>query len=149
MTVTSQRPGVAAQVLIGANFNSQDGSYQGSTTTVGQGQFTASGSDVEARFVVLPAAGWPVLGVGAVATWEDGAPESAALTYEQLACDPLIWWQWLIRLLAVLTRPFATRKALTRCPLAGAPSGVGSSRTRDGRGAGRTVGGVGRGADLH
>ncbi|HEV2370887.1 MAG TPA: hypothetical protein VGS19_01850 [Streptosporangiaceae bacterium] len=29
VTVTSQRPGVAAQVTIGANLNSQDGSYQG------------------------------------------------------------------------------------------------------------------------
>jgi hypothetical protein len=109
VTVSSHRPGVAAQVLIAANFNSPDGSYQGPTTVVGQGQFTATGSEVDARFVVLPAAGWPVLGVGAVATWEDGAPESAGLTYEQLACDPLIWWQWLIRLLAVAARPFASR----------------------------------------
>jgi hypothetical protein len=109
VTVSSQRPGVAAQVLIAANLNSQDGSYQGPTTTVGQGQFTATGSQVEARFVVLPAAGWPVLGVGAVATWEDGTPESAALSYEQLACDPLIWWLWLVRVLAGLARPFARR----------------------------------------
>jgi hypothetical protein len=107
VTVTSQRPGVAGQVVIGANFNSPDGSYQGPTTNVGQGEFTASSSAVEARFVVLPAAGWPVLGVGASATWEDGAPDGAALTYELLACDPLIWWQWLIRLLAVVARPFS------------------------------------------
>src|SRR5438045_2749377 len=46
VTVSSQRPGVAAQVLIAANFNSPDGSYQGPTTTVGQGQFTATSSDV-------------------------------------------------------------------------------------------------------
>jgi hypothetical protein len=109
VTVTSHRPGVAAQVSIAANFNSPDGSYQGPTTTVGQGQFTATSSHVHAGFVVLPAAGWPVLGVGAVATWEDGAPESAALTYEQLACDPWIWWQWLIRVLAVVVGPFAPR----------------------------------------
>ncbi len=106
VTVTSDRPGVGAQVLIGANFNSPDGSYQGPTTAVGQGQFTATDSQVDARFVVLPAAGWPVLGVGAVATWDDGAPEGAALTYELLVCDPLIWWKWLIRLLAVVARPF-------------------------------------------
>jgi hypothetical protein len=32
--------------------------------------------------------GFPVLGVGAVADWADGA-HSATLTYEQIACDPL------------------------------------------------------------
>jgi hypothetical protein len=37
VTVTSHRPGVAAQVTIGANINSPDGSYQGPTTTVGNG----------------------------------------------------------------------------------------------------------------
>ena len=42
VTVTSHRPGVAAQVSIGANLNSPDGSYQGPTTTVGQGQFTTA-----------------------------------------------------------------------------------------------------------
>ena len=42
VTVTSQRPGMAAQVIIAANFNSVDGSYQGPTTKVGQGQFTAT-----------------------------------------------------------------------------------------------------------
>ena len=36
VTVTSHRPGVAAQVSIAANFNSPDGSYQGPTTTVGR-----------------------------------------------------------------------------------------------------------------
>jgi hypothetical protein len=54
VTVTSHRPGVAAQVSIAANFNSPDGSYQGPTTTVGQGQFTARRSHVHAGFVVLP-----------------------------------------------------------------------------------------------
>jgi hypothetical protein len=109
-TVTSNRPGVAGQVVIAANFNSANGSYQGPTTTVGQGQFTATDAEVATRFVVLLPAGWPVLGVGAVVNWEDGAPESAALTYEQLACNPWIWWQWLIRVLAVATRPFALRR---------------------------------------
>jgi len=109
VTVTSQRPGVAAQVTIGANLNSPDGSYQGPTTMVGQGQFTATGSDIEARFVVLPAAGWPVLGVGAVANWEDGAPQGAALTYELLVCDPLVWWKWLLRLIAGVARAFGPR----------------------------------------
>jgi hypothetical protein len=106
VTVTSHRPGVAAQVSIGANLNSPDGSYQGPTTTVGQGQFTARRSHVHAGFIVLPAAGWPVLGVGAVATWDDGAPDSAALSYEQLACHPYIWWQWPIRVLAEAARFF-------------------------------------------
>lgn len=109
VTVTSHRPGVAAQVTIGANLNSPDGSYQGPTTTVGTGQFTATSSQVQAGFVVLPAAGWPVLGVGAEAIWEDGAPQSFALNYWQLECDPLVWWQWLIRILAIVTRPFSAR----------------------------------------
>jgi hypothetical protein len=107
VTVTSQRPGVAAQVTIGANLNSPDGSYQGPTTTVGQGQFTATDSEVQAGFVVLPAAGWPVLGVGADATWADGATQSFALTYVELQCDPLVWWRWVIRVLAVLTSPIS------------------------------------------
>src|SRR5947209_11545754 len=114
VTVTSHRPGVAAQVTIGANLNSPDGSYQGPTTTVGTGQFTATSSQVQAGFVVLPAAGWPVLGVGAEATWEDGAPQSFALNYWQLECDPLVWWQWLIRILAIVTRPFSAR--ISRIP---------------------------------
>jgi hypothetical protein len=106
VTVTSHRPGVAAQVSIGANLNSLDGSYQGPTTTVGHGQFTAATrSRVRAGFAVLPS-GWPVLGVGAEAVWEDGAPHSIALVYEQLACDPWVWWRWPIRILDLLTRPF-------------------------------------------
>jgi hypothetical protein len=108
VTVTSHRPGVAAQVTIAANFNSPDGSYQGPTTAVGQGQFTARRSHVRAGFVVLPS-GRPVLGVGAVATWQDGAAEDAALTYEQIVCDPWVWWRWLIPVLDTLTRPFAPR----------------------------------------
>jgi hypothetical protein len=93
VTLTSNRPGVAAH-----------GSYQGPTMIIGQGQFTATNSDVHAGFVVLPS-GWPVLGVGAEATWEDGAPHSVALTYVQLACDPWVWWRWLIPALKILTRP--------------------------------------------
>ena len=64
--VASNRPGVAAQVSVAANLNSPDGSYQGPTTVVGQGQFTATASSVLANFIVLPS-GWPVLGVGAEA----------------------------------------------------------------------------------
>jgi hypothetical protein len=57
VTVTSHRPGVAAQVSIGANLNSADGSYQGPTTTVGHGQFSASAprpSGRMGRHTVLP-----------------------------------------------------------------------------------------------
>jgi hypothetical protein len=54
VTITSGRPGQAAQVTVGANFNSVDGSYQGPTTTVGHGQFTATNSEVKVSFVVLP-----------------------------------------------------------------------------------------------
>lgn len=114
VTVTSHRPGVAAQVSIGANLNSANGSYQGPTTTVGQGQFTATGSQVHAGFVVLPAAGWPVLGVGAEAIWADGAAQSFALTYVELECNPLVWWRWLIRVLAMLTSPFSARTRTAR-----------------------------------
>jgi len=114
VTVTSQRPGVAAQVSVGANLNSPDGSYQGPTTTVGQGQFTATDSEVQAGFVVLPAAGWPILGVGADATWADGSTQSFALTYVELQCDPLVWWRWVIRVLAVLTSLFLDRSRMER-----------------------------------
>ena len=104
-TVASQRPGVAAQVTIAANFNSIDGSYQGPTTTVGQGQFTATNSEVQARFILLPS-GFPVLGVGAVADWADGV-HSTTLTYQQIACNPWVWWRWLTPVVGVLSRAFS------------------------------------------
>ena len=109
--VASNRPGVAAQVSVAANLNSPDGSYQGPTTVVGQGQFTATASSVLANFIVLPS-GWPVLGVGAEAIWADGAPNSLGLTYVQLECDPWVWWRWLIPVLSILGR-FSAR---TRSP---------------------------------
>ena len=87
VTVTSDRPGVAAKVTIGANLNSPDGSYQGPTTTVKKCHFTATDSQVHTGFVVLPAARWPVLGIGAEAIWEDGIPGSVALVYQQLECS--------------------------------------------------------------
>ncbi len=99
VTVTSGRPGQAAQVAVGANFNSPDGSYQGPTMTVGHGQFTATSSEVKVSFVVLPA-NWPLLGVGAEAVWEDGTQPSAALTYAALVCTWRWWWVWLIRVLS-------------------------------------------------
>jgi hypothetical protein len=105
VTVTSDRPGVAAQVTIGANFNSPDGNYQGPTTTVGQGQFTATSSEVQTRFILLPS-GFPLLGVGAVADFADGV-HGAALTYEQIACDPWVWWRWLTPAVRMLNRPFS------------------------------------------
>lgn len=109
VTVTSGRPGVAAQVTIFANLNSVDGSYQGPTSQVGQGQFTATNSQVQASFVVLPSM-WPVLGLGAEAVWEDSAPDSFALTYVALVCRWAWWWLWLIRVLDVLTlRPLRAR----------------------------------------
>ena len=104
VTITSHRPGVAAQVTIAANFNSHDGSYQGPTTMVSQGQFTATNSEVHARFVLLPS-GFPVLGVGAVADYADGV-HSVTLTYEQIACNPWVWWQWLTPIAGILRRPF-------------------------------------------
>src|SRR5262245_4048080 len=42
-------------------------------------------------------AGWPVIGVGAVATWQDGAPQSAALTYLEIECLLGFLSQWLLR----------------------------------------------------
>jgi hypothetical protein len=104
VTITSQRPGVAAQVTIAANFNTPDGSYQGPTTTVGHGQFTSSSSGVHARFIVLPS-GFPVLGVGAVADYADGV-HSVTLGYWQIACDPWVWWRWLTPVVGTLSRPF-------------------------------------------
>lgn len=102
VTIASQRPGITAHVSIGANFNSPDGSYQGPTTMVGQGQFTETSSEVRTRFVLMPS-GFPVLGVGAVADYADGV-HSVALTYEQIACNPWVWWGWVNRLAAVWNR---------------------------------------------
>jgi hypothetical protein len=102
VTVTSQRPGVPGQVIIAANFNTPDGSYQGPTTRVGQGQFTATSSEVQARFIILPS-GFPVLGVGAVADYADGV-HSVTLNYWQIACDPWVWWQWLNPVAGTLSR---------------------------------------------
>jgi hypothetical protein len=99
VTFTSSRLGQAAQVSVGANFNSLDGSYQGPTMTVGHGQFTATSSEVKVSFVVLPA-NWPLLGVGAQAVWEDGTQPSTALTYAELVCTWRWWWVWLIRVLS-------------------------------------------------
>ena len=106
VTVTSNRAGVDAQVSIAANLNSPDGSYQGPTTTVGQGQFTSTSSQVHVGFVVLPS-GWPVLGVGARAIWADGAPDSLTLNYVQIACNPWVWWSGLIPVFNILRRPFS------------------------------------------
>jgi hypothetical protein len=102
VTITSQRPGVAAQVTIGANFNSSDGSYQGPTTNVGQGLFTATNSQAHARFILMPA-GFPVLGVGASADYADGV-HGGTLTYQQIACNPWVWWQWLTPVAGPLSR---------------------------------------------
>lgn len=104
VTVTSQRPGVAAQVTIAANFNSQDGSYQGPTTIVGQGQFTDTGSEIHVRFILLPS-GFPVLGIGAVADFADGV-NGATLTYQQVACNPWVWWRWLALVAGTLSSLF-------------------------------------------
>lgn len=105
VTITSNRPGLAAQVSVGANFNTPDGSYQGPTTIVGTGQFTATISQINVRFIVLPS-GFPVLGIGAAADWEDGE-HSASLTYEQIACNPWVWWGWLSPVVGILSRPFS------------------------------------------
>jgi hypothetical protein len=104
VTISSNRSGVAAQVSVAANFNSPDGSYQGPTTMVGTGQFTATNSEINVRFILLPS-GFPVLGVGAVADWADGE-HSATLTYQQIACNPWVWWGWLTPLLGILNRSF-------------------------------------------
>jgi hypothetical protein len=104
VTVTSQRPGVAGQVRVAANFNTPDGSYQGPTTTVGQGQFTDTSSQVHVRFILLPS-GFSVLGVGAVVDYADGV-HSGALTYERIACNPWVWWRWLNPVAGILSRLF-------------------------------------------
>jgi hypothetical protein len=110
VTVTSNRPGVAAQVSVGANLNSPDGTYQGPTISVGHGEFTATDSQVQVSFVVLPTAGWPVLGVGAEAVWADGTDNSVTLTYAEIACHPVWWGGWLIRIVATLEGAFMRRR---------------------------------------
>jgi hypothetical protein len=106
VTVTSQRPGVAGQLTIGANFNSPDGSYQGPTTMVGQGQFTDTVSQVHVRFILLPS-GFSVLGVGAAVDYADGV-HGGALTYHHIACNPWVWWGWLAPVAGTLSRIFRT-----------------------------------------
>jgi hypothetical protein len=104
--VTSNRPGVAADVTIAANVNSMNGNYQGPTTIVGQGQFTATNSEVRVGFIMLPS-GFPVAGVSAQAIWADGAPHSITLNYYLIACDPLVWWvRWIVAIVGFLRRPF-------------------------------------------
>jgi hypothetical protein len=66
--------------------SSVDGTYQGDTRLVGEGQFTGANSEVDVSFVVLPS-GFPVLGAGSDAVWADGAPTSYTLTYAQIACN--------------------------------------------------------------
>jgi hypothetical protein len=73
VTGSSLRPGVAGTVVIAANFNTADGNYQGPTTEVGSGTFTATSGQVDAHLIVLPS-GVPIMGVGAVADFEDGVP---------------------------------------------------------------------------
>ena len=108
VTITSNRPGVAAQVTILANLNTEDFSYQGPTTVVGQGQFTATTSTVGAGFIVLPTR-FPALGVGAFALWADGAPESITLDYFHLACGPWGWWIWWLPIFDLLRRVSSNR----------------------------------------
>ena len=114
VTITSNRPGVAAQVSVGANFNTPDGSYH-PTTMVGTGQFTAAISQINVRFVLLPS-GFPVLGVGAACDWADGE-HSANLTYEQIACNPWVWWGWLNPVVGILSRTLSGRTG--SCPRRG------------------------------
>jgi hypothetical protein len=109
VVVMSDRPGQPGQVIIAANLNSQDLSYQGPTWTVGEGEFTATTAQLQASFVLLPTGGLPVLGVGAQATWQDGTPDSAALTYAEIGCRPPAWWQWLIRIVAITSRSFESK----------------------------------------
>jgi hypothetical protein len=110
ITVTSLRPGIAGHVTVGANLNSPDGSYQGPTTTVGHGEFTATTSQVVVRFVVLPWAGFPVLGFDAQVDWADGAPQSITLDSVLLECNPWVWWWWPSRFIDVLTGTFARNR---------------------------------------
>jgi hypothetical protein len=86
VTVTSQCPGVSAQVIVSANFNTPDGSYQ--VPRLLSEAASSPPLSRKSRSVSPLPSGFPVLGVGAVADWADGA-HSATLTYEQIACDPL------------------------------------------------------------
>lgn len=106
VTVTSQRPGVAAQVTVGANLNTPDGSYQGPTTNVGTRAFSSTVSEVRVGFVALPS-GFPVLGIGVEVVWSDGAPTSFDLSYHEIPCDFWVWWRWLVPFLDTVTQPFA------------------------------------------
>ena len=104
VTVTSQRPGVAGQVTIASNFNTPDGSYQ-----VIRQRSAKSSSRIRAHksisaFILLPS-GFSVLGVGAVADYADGV-HSGALIYEQIACNPWVWWSWLNPVAGILSRVF-------------------------------------------
>ena len=97
-------------MTVGANLNSPDGSYQGPTTTVGHGEFTATSSQVVVHFVVLPWTGFPVLGFDAQVDWADRAPQSITLDYVLLECNPWVWWWWPSRFIDVLTGTFARNR---------------------------------------
>ena len=108
VTITSNRPAwPLAQATIGANLNSPDGSYQGPTTmAVGEGQFMATVSEV-AQVLAHPTL-WLArsgrrarshLGAGT------GSPHSVTLTYVQIACDPWVWWSWLMPIVACSQSP--------------------------------------------
>jgi hypothetical protein len=112
VTVTSLRPGVAGHVTVLVNLNSRDASYQGPTINVGEGDFTATNSQVIVRFVVLPWVGLPMLGYGGVADWADGT-RSLTLNYVLFECNPWTWWAWPARILNALTGPFSRRSSST------------------------------------
>jgi hypothetical protein len=118
VTVTSQRPGVAAQVSFWANFNSLGLSYQGPSIAVGQDQFTDTKSRAEASFAVQSSS-FPILGVAAAATWADGAPESVALQYAVIVCFWKRWWIWLMRLLGSLGLRPSSASATSTPPQSG------------------------------
>ena len=110
VTITSKRPGVAGQVKVYVNLNSTDGTYQGDTRLVGEGQFTATSSEVDVSFVILPS-GFPVLGAGSNTVWADAAPTSYTLTYAEIACNPWVWWQGIAHSLFHLRSAFIFRTA--------------------------------------
>jgi hypothetical protein len=45
-------------------------------------------------------------GVGAAADWAHGE-HSANLTYQQIECDPWVWWGWLNPVVGILSRLFS------------------------------------------